>query len=226
MSLCVVITQYLNISSYPLHFLSDEEVCMKVLPIILVGLLCSTSQAAEPEMLKKPLVVPITPEKVATYRELIQEYSAALKQELTTAIKEGGAIEALHVCNVKAPEIANQVSEKAGINVSRTSLKPRNAASAPDTWEEAVLKSFETRKAKGEDPSKLEFHAVVENNGKREMRYMKAIPTAELCLNCHGSQLQPDIQDKISTLYPQDKAVGFKVGDLRGAFIVREALSE
>jgi hypothetical protein len=145
---------------------------------------------------------------------------------LTTAVKEGGAVEAVQVCNLKAPEIANQVSEKAGISVSRISLKPRNAASAPDVWEEAVLKAFENRKAKGEDPNKLEFHAVVENNGKREMRYIKAIPTGELCLNCHGSQLQSDVQDKIHSLYPQDKAVGFKVGDLRGAFIVREPLSE
>lgn len=183
--------------------------------IILSGLFCHVA-SAETEL---------SAEKLAGYRQSIQAYGGALKQELTSAIKSGGAMAALDVCHLKAPQIAQQVSEKAGINVARTSLKPRNAASAPDAWEEDVLKSFEARKAKGEDVNTLEFHAIVEHEGKREARYMKAIPTAEVCLTCHGSKIQPEVLEKIKALYPQDKAVGFNVGDLRGAFTVRETLA-
>lgn len=183
--------------------------------IILSGLFCHVA-SAETEL---------STEKLAGYRQSIQAYGGALKQELTSAIKSGGAMAALDVCHLKAPQIAQQVSEKAGINVARTSLKPRNAASAPDAWEEDVLKSFEARKAKGEDVNTLEFHAIVEHEGKREARYMKAIPTAEVCLTCHGSKIQPEVLEKIKALYPQDKAVGFNVGDLRGAFTVRETLA-
>lgn len=184
-----------------------------VYSLILGGLLCNVAYA-ETEL---------SAEKLAGYRQSIQAYSGALKQELTSAIKSGGAMAALDVCHLKAPQIAQQVSEKAGINVARTSLKPRNAASAPDAWEEEVLKSFEARK--GEDVNTLEFHAIVESEGKREARYMKAIPTAEVCLTCHGSKIQPELLEKIKALYPQDKAVGFNVGDLRGAFTVRETLT-
>ncbi len=183
--------------------------------IILSGLFCHVA-SAETEL---------SADKLAGYRQSIQAYGGALKQELTSAIKSGGAMAALDVCHLKAPQIAQQVSEKAGINVARTSLKPRNAASAPDAWEEDVLKSFEARKAKGEDVNTLEFHAIVEHEGKREARYMKAIPTAEVCLTCHGSKIQPEVLEKINALYPQDKAVGFNVGDLRGAFTVRETLA-
>lgn len=183
--------------------------------MVLGGLLCNMAYA-ETEL---------SAEKLAGYRQAIQAYGGALKQELTSAIKSGGAIAALDVCHLKAPKIAQQVSEKSGVKVARTSLKPRNAASAPDAWEEEVLNNFEARKAKGEDVNTLEFHAIVEEEGKREARYMKAIPTAELCLNCHGSKLQPEVAEKITALYPQDKAVGFNVGDLRGAFTVRETLT-
>ena len=38
------------------------------------------------------------------------------------------------------------------------------------------------------------------------------------CLTCHGSSLAPDVAAQISDLYPQDRAVGFEAGDLRGVF--------
>ena len=183
--------------------------------MILGGLLCNAASAD----------TELSADKLAAYRQSIQAYGGALKQELTSAIKSGGAMAALEVCHLKAPQIAQHVSEKSGFNVARTSLKPRNAASAPDAWEEEVLNSFEARKAKGEDVNTLEFHAVVEKEGKREARYMKAIPTAEVCLNCHGSKIQPELLEKTKALYPEDKAVGFNLGDLRGAFTVREVLT-
>jgi hypothetical protein len=183
--------------------------------IILGSLFCNVAYA-ETEL---------SADKLAGYRQSIQAYGGALKQELTSAIKSGGAIAALEVCHLKAPKITQQLYEKSGISVARTSLKPRNVASAPDAWEEGVLKTFEARKAKGEDVNTLEFHAIVEKDGKREARYMKAIPTAEVCLTCHGSKIQPELLEKIKALYPQDKAVGFNLGDLRGAFTVREALT-
>ena len=103
--------------------------------------------------------------------------------------------------------------------VGRTSLKVRNSANAADNWELAVLKQFEARKAQGEPADKLEFFAVIDDDqGQKTFRYMKAIPTAALCLNCHGETLSPEVDAKLKELYPNDQARGFKEGDLRGAF--------
>jgi hypothetical protein len=46
------------------------------------------------------------------------------------------------------------------------------------------------------------------------------------CLACHGSPKQFDVAvaDLLREKYPDDRAVGYKVGDLRGAVSVRVKL--
>ena len=128
------------------------------------------------------------------------------------------------VCNVKAPMIAEETGEKTGWQVARTSLKLRNPDNKPDAWELTVLKAFETRKAAGEDVTKMEYSEVMTIDGKKTFRYMKAIPTAELCLNCHGSEIKPEVARSIDELYPEDQARGYKAGDIRGAFTLQKTL--
>lgn len=150
----------------------------------------------------------------------IMALGGSLKGELVKAMQAGGPIAAIPVCHEKAPAIAQQVSTEKGVTVSRTSLKLRNPDNAPTAWQQTVLEDFEARKAKGEDPQKMAYSAVVESGGKKEFRFMKAIPTGGLCLNCHGATVQPEVLTKIKALYPEDKATGYVVGDLRGAFVV------
>lgn len=146
----------------------------------------------------------------------IKALGGNLKGELQTAMKAGGPMQALDVCHTRATEIADKVNAEQGATVSRTSLKVRNPNNAPTEWQTAVLNDFETRKAAGEDPEKLAYAKVVDG----EYRFMKAIPTAAVCTNCHGAELKPEVEAKILELYPDDKARGFKEGDLRGAFVV------
>ena len=157
-------------------------------------------------------------------RGLVKQYFSALKTELQGGMKEGGPVNAIGLCNIEAPAIAARVSEQSEWDVGRTSLKLRNPANAPDAWEKGVLDSFESRKAAGEDVKKMEATAVVDEDGKRVFRYMKAIPTAELCLLCHGAQVPADVEVKLSELYPGDQARGFAVGDIRGAFTLKKDL--
>nr|VFK10650.1 MAG: Protein of unknown function (DUF3365) [Candidatus Kentron sp. LPFa]VFK26753.1 MAG: Protein of unknown function (DUF3365) [Candidatus Kentron sp. LPFa] len=66
----------------------------------------------------------------------------------------------------------------------------------------------------------------MEKDGVRVFRYMKAIPTLEVCILCHGASLSPDVVAKLDELYPEDQARGFKVGDIRGAFSFMQPLSK
>ena len=135
---------------------------------------------------------------------------------------EGGPLAAVDVCHDEAAVIAQQICDEEGLIVGRTSTKFRNPDNAPDEWETAGLAAFTARMAAGEKPKDLEMWATVtEADGKRTFRYLKAIPTAPLCLKCHGSELAPDLADKLAELYPEDKATGFAVGDMRGAFTVK-----
>lgn len=172
-------------------------------------------EAAEPAV-----VATKQADDVAAAKTAISALGGTLKGELMAAMKEGGPVAALTVCNEKAPVITDKVSTDQGMQVSRTSLKYRNADNAPTEWEKVVLENFESRKANGEDPKTMAYSEVVEIDGKQEFRFMKAVPTGGACLACHGETLSPELTAKIQTLYPQDLATGFKLGDIRGAFVV------
>jgi hypothetical protein len=54
---------------------------------------------------------------------------------------------------------------------------------------------------------------------------MKPVPTDELCLTCHGSEIPAEVAIQHDQLYPKDTARGFKEGDIRGAFTLSKNLS-
>lgn len=181
-----------------------KNFCSKnILGMLLLMLMVSGAHASE-QVLKQQA------------RSSAKALGSALKQELQSAMKEGGAIVAIKVCNEKAPEIAAHVSQTKGLNVGRTALRVRNSNNAPDAWETKQLDNFISRLASGEPVGQIEAHTI--DNGV--FRYMKAIPTKGLCINCHGAKLSKEVSQTIQALYPQDQATGFAVGDIRGAFTI------
>ena len=151
---------------------------------------------------------------------LVKEFMVQLKGELQNAMKSGGPLNAIDVCNKTAPAIAKSLSKKHGWKVARTSLKARNSSNSPDVWEAKVLNAFEARKSKGESVKPMAYSEAVEVKGRKYFRFMKAIPTAEVCLKCHGDNIAPEITAKLKEKYPDDQATGFKLGDIRGAFTI------
>jgi len=143
-----------------------------------------------------------------------------LKIELQAAMKAGGPVKAIEVCNTVAPSIANAQSQESGLTIRRTALKLRNPDNAPDDFERKVLEKFVADIAADKDPKKLAYTEAVKTDDGTVLRFMKAIPTGELCLKCHGGNVAPEVKAAISKLYPEDQATGFKAGELRGAFSV------
>ena len=154
----------------------------------------------------------------AETRDAIKALAAELKGTLQSAMKTEGPVKAIAVCNEKAPMLARKVSTEKGMEVGRTALKVRNELNAPDAWELAVLEQFEQRKARGEPVKSIEYAETTQHNGNTVFRYMKAIPTDDVCLVCHGEQIAGTLSAELNKRYPNDKATGFKKGDIRGAF--------
>ena len=165
-------------------------------------------------------------ERVAASRATVKEFMQSLKEELQKGMQDGGPVNAISVCNMTAPGIANTYSVRKDWSVGRTSLKVRNPDNAPDIWEQAVLQEFERRKHAGEDPADIEYYEALEVDGEPVFRYMKAIPTASLCVVCHGSEIDPYVDARLKELYPADQARGFKPGDIRGAFTIMQPLND
>lgn len=161
----------------------------------------------------------------AEAKSVIQTLASSLGKELKTAAQRDGLPAAIEVCNTKAIPITDDVSGMKGWTIGRTSLKLRNPNNAPDAWERKVLEQFALQADQGADLTKLAYSEVITaTNGQKSLRMMKAIPVAQQCLACHGSELNPAVNAKLNSLYPHDNATGFKVGDLRGAFSLEKKL--
>ena len=149
-------------------------------------------------------------------RTLAVEYQDRLRAQLQQAMKAGGPLLALDVCKGAAPTIAEEMDKASGATIWRVSLQARNPKGVPDSWQQATLEQFRARRAAGEDPATIEAYERTQGG----FRYLKAIPMAELCAQCHGTEIKPEVAAKIVELYPNDKATGFKPGDLRGALSI------
>ncbi len=203
----------------------------KLLVIISIMFLmnsCTKEEAADktPEMQKtdmkaSELETPVNKEEeTENAMSAIKMFAGALKSELKKAIEEGGPVNAISVCNTRAMEIANKVSEEEGLKVGRVSLKNRNPKNAPNDWQRKTLEDFEARKAKGESVESMTYAEITEQKNDRQFRFMKAIPTGEVCIFCHGDNIAPEVMTRLKELYPDDRATGFNIGDIRGAFVV------
>jgi hypothetical protein len=157
-------------------------------------------------------------------RSAIKSLGSELKATLQSSMKSDGPVKAISVCNVQAPKLAQKVSTEKGMEVGRTSLRTRNPLNAPDPWELSVLEQFEHRKAEGEALKTIEYSEIVQHNDNKVFRYMKAIPTDDVCLMCHGKQIPENLSAELEKLYPDDQATGFSKGDIRGAFTVIKIL--
>jgi len=156
---------------------------------------------------------------VAEANTIIKDFMTNLKGELKSALKAEGPVGAIGVCQEAAPAVTRDVAAKHGWDVGRTALKLRNPDNAPDDWEREVLEAFVAQREAGADPKKLSVTRVVNRDGEATFRYMKAIPLAQKpCATCHGTNVAPDLRAEILERYPEDKAVGFKPGEIRGAF--------
>ena len=151
-------------------------------------------------------------------RLLSKRLASDLSAELTSAMTAHGPTGGIEACSIKAPQIADEIAAESGWLIGRTSLKVRNPNNSPDEWEQAVLNQFELRHAGKENVNNLEYSERVTVGDKTIFRYMKAIPTKGLCLACHGSNLNDEVANKVNSLYPNDRATGFNLDDIRGAF--------
>jgi hypothetical protein len=166
------------------------------------------------------MAIPLASE--ASESELVQgaEILRPFKQQLKGALQKGlasGPAEAIAVCRTRAPEIASALSGD-GVRIGRASDRLRNPANAPPDWVAPLLEAYRS------DPS--ERSARVADLGERRRGYVEPITVQALCLTCHGENLAEPIAARLSDLYPEDRAVGYRVGDFRGVFWVEFPVSE
>jgi hypothetical protein len=157
-------------------------------------------------------------------RAISQAMLKELGQKLQSAMADGGAVNAIGVCNTQAPEIAGRVSAQNQVKLSRVGTRARNPVMGiPNDWQAKALAQFDAGLARGEKPAEMEFSEIItQADGSKEFHFAKPIVLQPMCVACHGSpeQISPKVQSKLSELYPNDKAVNYLPGQLRGAVVL------
>ncbi len=164
--------------------------------------------------------------KVAKYRGLSSKFMKELKSTLMKEMSRGGVKQALTVCTDTAQAMTAEFSSKENVLIKRVSLKNRNTLNAPDDFEREGLHYFQSLISEKEFTDSTEYAEKIEKNGTKTIRYLKPILIQGPCLSCHGdeTQVMPEVAELIKKAYPDDKALNYKVGELRGAVSIVEVV--
>jgi len=154
--------------------------------------------------------------QIARGAALLVPFKVGLQEALRSGLAKG-PVEAIGACRVEAPSIAEGLSRD-GIRLGRSSDRLRNPANVAPEWVRPILDAY-LEEADDRAP-----RTVAVSEGRAG--YVEPILLQPLCLTCHGASLAPEVAVRIDALYPEDRAVGFEVGDLRGVFWVEYPLGE
>jgi hypothetical protein len=159
-------------------------------------------------------------------REVSKELLGTVKGVLMKQLAVGGPVHAISACADTAQSLSDQIAEEYGLSIRRVSHKWRNPKDTPDAYETEVLQHFAFLTEEDELDNNVEHYEITTVDSIRYFRYMKPIVVQPVCLPCHGDRAA--MKDLITTVllqrYPEDKAVGYKADDLRGAVSVKMRL--
>lgn len=148
---------------------------------------------------------------------IVKQTFDTLRTQLSSTIQKEGFEGAIGFCKTNAYAIMDKLASDS-VMIRRTAVKFRNPQNAPDSLENVILAQYSQA---GTDSSALRSEVVQSGD---TIHYFKPILLMSMCKNCHGDpvkDLTPAVLTAINKDYPDDRAVGFKEGDLRGAWHVK-----
>ncbi|WP_272023990.1 Tll0287-like domain-containing protein [Olleya namhaensis] len=159
--------------------------------------------------------------KTLSYGERGLKYAlttkAVLGKSLMETIQKKGNLEALVFCSEKAYPLTDSMALVHNAIIKRVSDKPRNKNNLANAKELTYINSFKNDINNNKEPKSI----VDLSETKVHVYY--PILTNTMCLQCHGKSDQ-DIKkptlNKLASLYPQDKATGYGVNQVRGVWSI------
>lgn len=166
------------------------------------------------------------PDETGALRQQGEQVAAALFGSLggtlQKQIAENGVEAAIGFCKAAALPLTAETQAKFENvqSVRRVGVRTRNPANLPDPDDTTVLEEMLKGWSRNAPSVEGIFREVKTDTGA--IRYYKPVTTMATCLACHGSpdQIAPNVLAAIRKSYPDDQAVNFAEGDLRGAIVV------
>jgi hypothetical protein len=159
-------------------------------------------------------------------RAAAEDLLSTLKGVLSEHMTSGGPVRAITACSDTAQVLTEQVEHRHRLSIRRVSEKWRNGLDEPDPYERNVLRRFEVLSQEDDLGPATEYTQITLDDSIRVFRYMRPIVIQPVCLSCHGpiDRLHPEVLRVLEERYPDDIAVDYKDGDMRGAVTVKVEL--
>ncbi|MEO5790266.1 DUF3365 domain-containing protein [Gelidibacter sp.] len=200
-----------------------------VLVVLFSFFSCNQDKKTDYISIEKKVEIRATPEKTPkittidtlSYADRGLQYAlntqAVLGKNLMQAIQENGTLGALSFCNEKAYPLTDSMAVVYNGNIKRVSDKPRNQSNQANEQELEYIETFKQIIANKESPNPI----VKDSDTKIDTYY--PILTNAMCLQCHGQpnkSIEPSTLRQLTLLYPNDKAIGYNVNQVRGIWSV------
>lgn len=182
------------------------------LSIILIFYSCSSNKTES-----KTTVESLSTDYQYIGDSISSQVQLVLLSNIAKAIQDSGTAYAVSYCNIHASPLVDSLSNLYGATIQRISLKNRNPDNAAMTeLDTEMLYRFTENKN-----SSLPFKDTLVTSANQTLYYKPITLGMPTCLNCHGVPGK-DINEKtlavLNKKYPNDKAINYKIGDLRGAW--------
>ncbi len=196
--------------------------------IIAGALACTTDKKVDSEAIKKEItsreIIHVTEAEIVQKAHEVGAAIAinsqqALGKKLQSALGTGGVEHAIGYCNLQAIPLVDSLAKAFNAHIRRVSVKYRNPADAPSSLELQILEAYEAQKS---DSIPLTTNVQPLENDQYLFTKPIIIDNA-LCLTCHGTPengLAESTVLLINSKYPDDKAIGYNMGDLRGMWSI------
>ncbi|RLD64846.1 MAG: hypothetical protein DRI95_10005 [Bacteroidetes bacterium] len=151
-------------------------------------------------------------------KEIYQLTGKTLVGKVKKAIKEDGPFGAIDFCKLKAYPLTDSLSKLYQAEITRVAIKYRNLNSKANKQEEKVINDYIKQLSQN-----IELKPIVIAE-KEIIHYYAPIKVEHACLTCHGnpgSNIPDTLYNHIKNLYPDDIAIDFKEGDIRGIWRIR-----
>jgi len=165
----------------------------------------------------------LTKEEQEMYMEkgmhIVQNSFDLLSSNLMEQMKQGGPNQAVPFCNIQALPLTAIIALQEDVELKRVSKLYRNEANKPNAEALRVISNYEEMLKKEEKLS-----PILLNQSSGKPHFYAPIIINKKCLSCHGDvgkQISKATDSLIKTVYPNDLATGYKIGDLRGVWSIQ-----
>ena len=149
--------------------------------------------------------------------KILNETQSTFQNALMTALQEQGVEGAITYCNLNAYELVRNYEDSLGIRISRVTDRPRNPADTLSAFEQEVFEAYQYA-------PELATAQLQELDEQTLILNKPIMITNGICLNCHGrvgTDINKAHHELIRSLYPDDQAVNYAIGDLRGMWSLK-----